>query len=51
METVAYTLVKVEKQALVKKLFARLSQLEFYTCNHRVVYVTAVNTVADMSAV
>ena len=37
IETVAKTLVKVEQQALVNKLSARLSKVEFDTLNHRVV--------------
>ena len=51
VETVGYTLAKVKYQALVNKMSARLAEVEFDTINHKVVYVTAVNTLPDMLTV
>ena len=49
--TVSYTLAKVEYQALVKKLSARLAEVEVNTLNHKLVYHTAVNILAVMLTV
>lgn len=48
VETGCCTPAKVEYQALVNKLSARLPEVKFDTLNHTVVLVTAVNTLADM---
>ena len=51
VETLRCTLAKVGERALVNKLSASTADVEFQTINHTVVWVTAVNTLADMLTV